>query len=601
MFYSPFTLIAVPVIAGLVCLALPDRAKTFIRIAALSVSLTVLAGTIFIFLHKPLVWKMGSRAVLLADNLAAFIALAVAVFALLVIIYSFGFTQNAFGRYFGYTLMTLGASIGAVFANDAIELLIFWGFLALMLYMMTNLKGTNAAARASKKALIIIGGTDALMLFGICLIWPLSKTFVISDIHLQLSSPLAYAAYFSLAIAAFAKAGAVPFHSWLPDVAESAPTNVAAYLPASLDKLLGIYLLARISLDIFSMNTFTNFILALIGSVTIVFAVAMALTQHNMKRLLGYHAVSQVGYMVLGIGTGSIIGIAGALFHMLNNVIYKSCLFFTAGAVERKAGTVDMAKLGGLVKYMPVTFAACLVASLSISGIPPFNGFVSKWMIYQGIIESAAGKNPSWIIWLVCAMFGSALTIASFMKLLHSVFLGRPDKAMKGVKEAGLFMTLPMVILAAVCIVFGIFAAGLPIAIFIGPSLGGAISYIGTWNPIMATVLILAALALGALSYRMMRPAKFRSAGIFIGGEDVNELYRVTGTEFYNTVMEVPALKGMYKKEEAGALDIYDIARKCVYSLAGYLQRLHNGILPTYMIWSLLGMVGIFAVIFLRQ
>ena len=172
-----------------------------------------------------------------------------------------------------------------------------------------------------------------------------------------------------------------------------------------------------------AMNTF----LMAIGSLTIVCAVMMALVQHDLKRLLGYHAVSQVGYMVLGIGTGNPIGIAGGIFHMLNHAIYKSCLFLSAGAVEKKTGTTDLDKLGGLSKTMPVVYVAFLIASLAISGVPPLNGFASKWMIYQGIIETGRQGSHLWILWLMAAMFGSALTLASFMKLVHAVFLGQPS------------------------------------------------------------------------------------------------------------------------------------------------------------------------------
>ena len=596
-----FLLIFAPIVAGVFCLAMPERLKNFIKISALFMSLAVFAGTIFVFLKKPLFCNIGSYPLLLADNLSAFIALAVAAFAFLITIYSLGFVEIKFSGYFGYILLTLGSALGVAYANDMILFIVFWGLLAVLLYLMVNLNGTELSVAAAKKALVIIGGTDALMIFGFCLICSISKSFTIANIHIQFSGMSEYAAYLLIAVAALAKSGAVPFHSWLPDVAESAPANVTAYLPASLDKLLGIYLLARASLGIFKMNAATNFILALIGSITIVFAVIIALVQHDMKRLLGYHAVSQVGYMVLGIGTGSVIGIAGGLFHMINHAIYKSCLFLTAGAVEKRAGTTDMSKLGGLAKFMPITFVSCLVASFSICGIPPFNGFVSKWMIYQGIIESSSAKNPLWAVWLVCAMFGSALTIASFMKLLHSVFLGRPDKDLKDVKEAGVSMVLPMVTLAFICILFGVFAMNIPVALFIAPSINGAIVYCGIWNSAIATALIVIALILGSLTYIVMKPAKFRTVGVFIGGEDVDKLDRVTGTEFYNTVRQTHALTGIYRKEASGSLDIYNIFNKTTYKCADYLQRLHNGILPTYMVWCLLGMIGIFFVVFLRQ
>ena len=121
----------------------------------------------------------------------------------------------------------------------------------------------------------------------------------------------------------------------------------------------------------------------------------MALVQHNYKKLLGYHAVSQVGYMIIGFGLGSVIGIAAGLFHMINNALYKSGLFLSAGAIEHRTGKEDIDDLGGLSKAMPVTFFAALIFAMSISGVPPFNGFASKWMIYQGIIDFGSGARNS--------------------------------------------------------------------------------------------------------------------------------------------------------------------------------------------------------------
>ena len=171
-----------------------------------------------------------------------------------------------------------------------------------------------------------------------------------------------------------------------------------------------------------------NTVLMFFGAITVVGAVIMALVQHNLKRLMSFHAVSQVGYMVMGIASGTLVGLAGGLFHMLNHAIYKSCLFLVAGVVEKEAGSVDLDRLGGLAKRLPLTFIACLIASLSISGIPPFNGFASKWMIYQGLIESGANSsNMTWVLWLAAAMLGSVLTLASFVKVLHAVFLCKPS------------------------------------------------------------------------------------------------------------------------------------------------------------------------------
>ncbi|MFA5085674.1 MAG: proton-conducting transporter membrane subunit, partial [Candidatus Omnitrophota bacterium] len=326
----------------------------------------------------------------------------------------------------------------------------------------------------------------------------------------------------------------------------------------------------------------------------------IALVQHDFKRLLGYHAVSQVGYMVLGIGTANPIGIAGGLFHMINHALYKSCLFLGAGAVEKTTGTSDLSDLGGLSKCMPATFVSFLIASLAISGIPPINGFFSKWMIYQGIIELGNSKNPLWIVWLVTAMFGSALTVASFIKLLYAVFLGRASKRAEAAKEAPITMVLPMIVLAATCVLFGIFAFSIPISLLIAPIIDRSISYIGTWSPDTATALIIAAMILGVIVYLFTSSRKTREVSTFVGGEDPDMFDRVSGTEFYNTIKEIKCLGPLYSKEESRSLDIYVISRNVISIFTGYLQRLTNGVLPTYIVWCLIGMVAMFIALFIK-
>jgi formate hydrogenlyase subunit 3/multisubunit Na+/H+ antiporter MnhD subunit len=321
----------------------------------------------------------------------------------------------------------------------------------------------------------------------------------------------------------------------------------------------------------------------------------MALIQHNMKRLLSYHAVSQVGYMVLGIGTANPIGIAGGLFHMLNHAIYKCTLFLTAGAVEKEAGTTELDRLGGIAHFMPISFLCCLIGSLAISGVPPFNGFVSKWMIYQGIIELGKTGDKLWVIWLTAAMFGSALTLASFMKLLHAVFLGQQGVGReKDIKEVSISMWLPMVILAILCIIFGIFAFRLPLKHFIIPVIGGNISYIGLWQPGLATALILVGFAVGALLYFMGTLKTARISEPFTGGEILSAEERPTGTEFYDTIVDIPILGKIYKAAKEGLFDVYETGRRLTFGFSGVLQYLHNGVLPTYLAWCLIGMLLLF-------
>lgn len=593
--------IGIPILAGIICLFVPEKVKILAKIISFITTLVIFTASILIFIRQPLYWPPVLNPTFIVDSLSALAGTGIAFFALLVTIYSLGFIERNNGRYFGYVLMTLGCALGAVYANNLIILVVFWGALAALLYLLVSIDGAINTSLSAKKALIMTGGTDVLLIFAIGLIWKMKGTFLIDGTHIELDGVFPYMAYLCIAFVAFAKAGVIPFHSWLPDVAENAPAPVTAYLPASLDKLLGIYLLAKASLSLFVMNNILNTFLLFIGALTIVFAVLIALIQHDLKRLLGYHAVSQVGYMVLGIGTGMPVGIAGGLFHMLNNTIYKSCLFLGAGAVEKRARTSDVSKLGGLARYMPVTFISFLIASLSISGIPPFNGFVSKWMIYQGIIELGNNKDPLWIIWLVAAMFGSSLTVASFIKLLHAVFLGRSDAAVTNIKEIGVSMALPMVVLASICVIFGIFAFVIPIPLFILPAMNvESISYLGIWQPGIATILILSGIFIGFIMYRFIFSKKARLTGTFIGGENPENLDRVTGWEFYNTIRDIKVLDRIYTKEENKDLDIYETGKRGIGVVTGIFQRLHNGILPTYLVWCLLGMVVMFIILFVR-
>jgi formate hydrogenlyase subunit 3/multisubunit Na+/H+ antiporter MnhD subunit len=542
------------------------------------------------------------------DALNSFVILAIGVFSVLTLLYSLGFMRGRRNlvQYYIYIILTAFVSILTALANNLILLLVCWGFLGLTLYLLINM-GDEKANFAAKKTFIIVGGADALMLLGIGIIYYLTGTFQMDKINISLSTidhRLSTLAYLCLAIACFAKSGAMPFHSWIPDCAESAPVPVVAFLPASLDKLLGIYLLARLSLNLFVMNEAMNIFLMLIGAFTIIAAVMMALIQHNMKRLLGYHAVSQVGYMVLGIGTGTPIGIAGGIFHMLNNSIYKQALFLTSGNVESKTGTTDLDKLGGLAKAMPFTYISALIASLSISGVPPFNGFVSKWMVYQGLINRFTVHSSRFtvinfitILCLVAAMFGSGLTLASFMKLIHATFLGQRSRESehKKITEVPWVMWLPCLILATLCILFGVFTYQLPLKYFVLPAVSG-VNFIGVWYAVLSTLLIIISLALGMLIFKLrgLKP-NLRQDSAFVGGETIALAEtRVTGTDFYNTVKEFGVLKSIYAKAEEGFFDIYEQGKKIVFSISGAFQYLHNGILPTYMVWYLLGMVGLF-------
>jgi len=618
----------VPLVVGALCLVIPGGARR------LRETLTIVA-TFATFIIGVLVYlgpearfqstEMGFAPVRFLDlysyHLSSLLVMFVSLFGFLISLYSLKYMEGKrrLREYYPYILFSVGAANGALLSDNFLPFLGFWGMILATLFLLTTMGSQDASPEkafdSASKSMMILGSADLALILGVGLLWYLGDSLALSEINVTLGGPVATLAFVLVTIGAIAKAGAMPLHSWIPDMAEASPMSVMAFLPASLDKLLGIYLLARVVLDFFEMNLAMNLLLMIIGTVTLLAAVMMAMIQHDLRRLLSFHAVSQVGYMVLGIGTGTAIGIAGGLFHMLNHAIYKSCLFLTAGSVERRAGRTDLAKLGGLGRMMPFTSGAFAVAALSISGIPPLNGFVSKWMVYQGIVE--AGASQYWVF-LVAAMFGSALTLASFIKAGHSVFLGEKPRGLGELVEVEHSMTVPMWVLATLCVVFGIFAQ-IPLLYFIGPIVGmsfpgfpAAISGIGIWSPTLATVLLLVALVIGGVIYLAGRPAP-RIAPLYVGGETIGEgttdsmslapgrlrgprEARVLGTEFYDTVRNMSGLKGLYDRGEAGSFDIYSLG-KYLRPVGWVLSAAHGGRLSSYVSWILWGLIVLFIVV----
>jgi formate hydrogenlyase subunit 3/multisubunit Na+/H+ antiporter MnhD subunit len=560
------TMIAAPLAAALLCLLLRRPAGWFALLAAS-----------FVVGQAALIFRAGGAGSplfsLQAVPFTAGIFLAAAIFTLLVTVYSIGYMPAGprSGEYYAYILLTLAGAAGVLFATDFLTLILCWGTLGIPLYMLIGIADKDDGG-AAQKTLMIVGGADALMVIGIGIIWQVTGSLQFGSLHLPLNSPLLIIAFLALLAGAFAKAGVMPLHSWIPAAAGCAPAPVMALLPAAIDKLLGIYLLSRLCFGVFVIqpNSPLSLTLLTIGSVTIIGAVLAALVQHDLKKLLSFHAVSQVGYMVLGLGTGLPLGVAGALFHMFNHAIYKSCLFLCAGTVEARTGTTELARLGGLGKKMPLTFAAFLIAAFSISGLPPLNGFVSKWMIYSSITQLAGGSRW-WVLWLAAAMFGSAFTLASFVKVIQAVFLGQGSEFAEKAKEGSAWLWAPPLLLAATCVVFGLWAFSLPLKYLIAPAIG-VIPFSGFWEPGTATLLLLAGLAVGLVIYLIGNVQRVVEKPAFFGGEQLPLAeIKVTGTDFYDTVKRLKPLAIAYAAGEKRVFDLYEMTAALVRWLGARL------------------------------
>jgi NADH-quinone oxidoreductase subunit L len=530
-------------------------------------------------------------------SFSSFIILAIAFFGFLVTLFSsvwLGGKPYA-KQFYAYLLVTLSFASGAVLSDNLAVLLFFWEGLLVTLFAMIAI-GNPASFKTATKAFIIVGASDLCFMIGIALAARISGTFAISGMNIALTGAGGLA-FLLLMTGAIAKSGSMPFHTWIPDAATDAPLPFMAIVPAALEKLVGIYMLARISLDMFKSvpGSWASTVMMIVGAVTIVLAVSMALIQKDYKRLLSYHAISQVGYMILGVGTLIPAGIIGGLFHMINNALYKSCLFLTGGAVEKQAGTTDLRFLGGLWRKMPVTFACFTITALSISGVPPFNGFFSKELVYDGALER------HWIFY-VAAVLGSFLTAASFLKLGHAAYVDKPRGDIKNVKDPGVPMLIPMIVIAAACIAFGLgnsFVLGKLIQPCVSARWleGADFAHFHANTALVAiTVAVLIAALLNHL-YGMKR------SGSGLGASE--------------HIHHAPILSGIYNRAEKRFFDPYEWGLKAVnavsritwaadrmidfvynvltpraaYMLSGAARRFQNGDYSRYILWSVAGAI----------
>jgi NADH-quinone oxidoreductase subunit L len=596
MDYTILLPIAIPLAAGILTLLAGNRlrgVKEFIAIVATGITLW-LAILLFkqnIVLSAPWV-GFGIEFAFRLYHFSAFIILASSVFAFLFVLYSCSFMQEKprLNQFYCYLLITVAMTNGAVLADNLVLMLFFWEGLLLTLFGLIAVSG-GKAFKTAIKAFTIVGISDLCLMMGIGLTGYLAGTMTMSKINLPVDF-LGGMAFILMMIGAISKAGSAPFHTWIPDAAIDAPLPFMALLPAALEKLLGIYLLARISLDLFKLEagSWISTLLMTIGAITILLAVMMALVQKDYKRLLSYHAISQVGYMILGIGTCLPVGIIGGLFHMINNALYKSCLFLTGGSVEKQAGTTDLSKLGGLGVRMPVTFICFIITAVSISGVPPFNGFFSKELVYDAALERG-------IIFYLAAILGSFFTAASFLKLGHAAYLGKRSEANDNVREAPLPMLLPMIVIASICVLFGVGHIQ-AIDTFIKPILGAErlANYEAGTNTLL--VLITVIVLVGALLHHLAA-AKINGSGLKASDHIrhaplLNETYDMAEKRYFDpydivlTIVRGISRVGWWVDR---AIDwVYDgLSVRATNLLSGAIRAAHTGSYSLYVLWALIG------------
>ncbi|MBO7669021.1 MAG: hypothetical protein J6S60_00395 [Oscillospiraceae bacterium] len=399
------------------------------------------------------------------DALSLFFGLLVATAVFAAMLYSFSYMSHDDNepQYYTLFLMLCGGVMGLVLSGDLFNMFIMVEILTFAAVALTAFRNTVfGALEAAFKYLVVGSIGSSCILAGTIMLYAQAHTLNFAQLsamipgNLNLATVVAYALLF---IGFCTKAFLVPFHPLAADAHGAAPAPVSVLISGVLTKS-GLYGIIRLTYILFrTMNLGTvQFWLVFLGSVSMFVCVTMALAQHDFKRLLAFHSISQIGYVLTAAGLATALGVSAGLYHAMNHTLFKGLLFLCAGAVLHETGTTDLDKLGGLSKKMPQTTVLFLIGAFSISGIPPFNGFASKWLIYQATYQKAVESgNIGFVLVTICCLVTSTLTLASFVKVTQSVFFGQLPKEYENVREVSVGMRLAMGLLALLCIVTGLF------------------------------------------------------------------------------------------------------------------------------------------------
>lgn len=408
-------------------------------------------------------WAIGNS--LEVDALSLFFALIVVVAVFVSGVYSFFYMSHddSLVNYYTLFLMLSGSVLGLVLSGDLFNMFVMIEIMTFTAVALTAFRNHYEGALEGAFKYLVVGSLGSTsVLIGIALIYSQLHTLNLAQIAALLptaSSPVILIAFAFLFVGFGSKAFLFPFHPLAADAHAVAPASISLMISGVLTKC-GVYGIIRLCYCLYQNmdQPFVQYFVTGVGVISMFVCVTMAFNQHNFKRLLAFHSISQVGYVITVIGLGSALGLSAGLFHAMNHTIFKGLLFLTAGAVQHATGSLDLDELGGLSKKMPGTCALFLIGAASISGLPPFNGFASKWMIYQATFQKA-GETGNFFFVVVCvaALITSVLTLASFIKVAQSVFFGQLNPKFANTKEVSLGMRIPMWILAALCILPGLF------------------------------------------------------------------------------------------------------------------------------------------------
>lgn len=635
-------------------------------IAGLVASLSVLiSGSVFSF-------SIDSSLPLLSfsffvDKLSAFFIFVISLIALLASVYALGYVKNYYKKYsisalgFFYNIFLAGMVL-VVSANNGLFFLIVWEIMSLTSYFLVifeNKEMDNVKAGSLYFIMTHVGTACIILAFLLLYRDTGSLDFRIIKENIGAVSPFIKNSVFVLALVGFGtKAGIIPFHIWLPSAHPAAPSHVSALMSGVMIKT-GIYMLIRIFIDIMpNAPVLWGVVILVLGAISSILGVLYALTEHNIKKLLAYHSIENIGIILLGLGSSmifwslnmkslAILGLTAALFHTLNHAVFKALLFLATGSVISKMHTKNMEKYGGLIKFMPLTAFVFLVGSMAISALPPFNGFFSEWLTFQSLFSGIMASEISvrWVFMLAAGSlaFTGGMALMCFVKAFGMIFLARPrSDEVRQAKESGITLQIGMSVLAALTLVIGLasgtvtkFLSGVvtDLSVFSSsePAFFSTDFTVGLRNnstsismPLILTILVLVIALTFSIVSLVTRNRKVKIGRTWDCGTDLGPRTEITSTGFARSIITI--FRGVLKPTKQNSIEyrdekmryfsetgtvesgIQDIYRKYFYSpvdvlarkASEYVKRIQSGNVNAYIFYILIMLIILILVTTIR-
>jgi len=379
----------------------------------------------------------------------------VVVLGFLTLLYSTAYMngKDNLGYFYMNFLFSIGAMLGILMSRDLISLFFFWEIMTWSSYLIVIYSGKDVDRRGLKYMIFSAIGAYS-MLMAIVIIYSFIGSFLLEDIF---ASIYAIGFGYQLAIAILlmigfgVKTAIMPVHVWAPEAYAGSPMSFTALFSGALSKM-GVFGFALVLFNLVStQNWLINEVVAWLAAITAVLATFYAVIQTDAKKLLAYSSIAQLGYIIIGLASGTYLGVMAGLFLAVLHAVFKATLFMAVGAVERQVGSTDMTKVTGLIRRMPWTFIATLISIITLAGIPPLGGFVGKWMLYEALITS-----DHYYLVIMVFLSSTAAFLYSY-RILFGMFLGQEEPEYANVKEAPLAMLIPMLVLSAISVFAGTF------------------------------------------------------------------------------------------------------------------------------------------------